>query len=303
MPQPVGTGFFWAGQQQRRLRGQLGLRQLAPGHDAGLDPRCRRREPEGEVDPADPVPDLLDGGLSTSCANQYFRNHMGEVPPGFEPHPALEKFGNKTTLDGNADRPQRGRLLVGRGHRNTGNCWFDNTGPDGTRESLTARPGDRPRGRPVDAGVPAGDCASSMGSAGLRDQSPGLLVCFGLWETDNRGRARRQRCPASPPRRYHAVQAGRLRSGPRPSPGRPLLLLIASRLRLRRGGATAGDNGRADSVVDIWGQSLSAGWSPAPSRRWSRAVIRRAPTEGTPGDHRRHPRQLAPQDSGSRFRS
>ena len=68
----------------------------------------------------------------------------------------------------------------------TGNCWYDNEGSDGTRDTLTADP---PVGPAEDESVPGflpEKCATSMGSAsGYSSKSPGLLVCFGLWETDN----------------------------------------------------------------------------------------------------------------------
>ena len=92
-------------------------------------------EAEGAVDPTDPLPDApATPVISTSCDNQYSGNHMGQVPPDFKPHPALTKFGNQTTLSGDADAAPNGvDFWWDEATPNTGNCWFDNTGPDGTR--------------------------------------------------------------------------------------------------------------------------------------------------------------------------
>src|SRR5206468_8212404 len=51
----------------------------------------------------------------------------------------------------------------------TGNCWFKNTGPDGTEGSVTSSPSPLPS-----------DCSKSLGSAPLND--PELLSCFGNFE-------------------------------------------------------------------------------------------------------------------------
>jgi hypothetical protein len=65
------------------------------------------------------------------------------VPEGFTPHKALTKFGNETGL---LDEPRPHRLPNGvdfwwdEEPTSDDNCWPDNTGPDGTRGSLTADP-------------------------------------------------------------------------------------------------------------------------------------------------------------------
>ena len=72
---------------------------------------------------------------STSCGNRYFDNQLGRVPEGLQAvRGAVRKFGNQVGAD-QGRRPQRRRLLVGRGRllgTVTGNCWYNNTGPDGT---------------------------------------------------------------------------------------------------------------------------------------------------------------------------
>ena len=69
---------------------------------------------------------------------------------------------------------------------NTGNCWYDNQGPDGTRESLTADPPIGPTAGQSMPGFLPEDCASSMGSApGYSSKAPVLLACYGQWEMDS----------------------------------------------------------------------------------------------------------------------
>ena len=51
VPQPVGTGLLLGGPQRRRLRRQLGVRQLAPGDDPGRrSPTSLPARAEGAVD-------------------------------------------------------------------------------------------------------------------------------------------------------------------------------------------------------------------------------------------------------------
>jgi hypothetical protein len=145
--------------------------------------------PEGETDPQTQCPTSGEGGLtySTSCANEYFGNHMGQVPPGFQPHEGLDWFGNKTSLDSSPKTAPNGvDFWWDEATVNTGNCWHDNEGPDGTRDSLTADP---PLGPSAGASMPGflpEDCASSMGSApGYTSKAPVLLACYGQWEMDS----------------------------------------------------------------------------------------------------------------------
>ena len=174
------------GQQRRQLLAQLGLRQLAPGHDACLDPRRRCGQPGGRGGLDRPSARPPPASYSTSCGNQYFGNHMGQVPPGFEPHPDLELFGNKTTLDGDRRPPPTESTSGGtrppRAPATAGTTTRGRT----ARATPHSGPADRPRGDQSVPGFLPEKCATSMGSAsGYSSKSPGLLVCFGLWETDN----------------------------------------------------------------------------------------------------------------------
>jgi hypothetical protein len=110
---------------------------------------------------------------------------MGQVPPGFQPHPQLDLFGNKTSLEGGSQTAPNGvDFWWDEATVNTGNCWYDNVGSDGTRESLTADPPIGPTAGQSMPGFLPENCGMSMGSApGYSVKAPILLACYGQWET------------------------------------------------------------------------------------------------------------------------
>jgi hypothetical protein len=140
--------------------------------------------PEGEVDPGVHCDTSGDGqGISTSCDNQFTGNHMGEVPPDFKSFPELTMFGNQTALKGDPKTAPNGvDFWWDEATTNTGNCWPNNTGPDGTHDSLTADPPIGPAGQSMPGFLPE-DCASSVGGPGYGAKVPGLLDCFAQWES------------------------------------------------------------------------------------------------------------------------
>jgi hypothetical protein len=85
----------------------------------------------------------------TSCQDEYTGNVMGNPPEGFKPSPAVGKFGNPTSLD---DPGYTNGVDFWWDEAPTeGNCWHDNAGPDGSRDSLT---GDPPIGPQPGTNVP-----------------------------------------------------------------------------------------------------------------------------------------------------
>jgi hypothetical protein len=176
VPQPVGTGFFWPGHNNGRFTGNWVFDNWRQGTMLVSIPDFVAGDYEGAVDPEIHCPTASPGSpqsVSTSCDNRYFGNHMGEVPPGFEPHPALTKFGNETTLQsGSKTAPNGVDFWWDEMTANTGNCWYDNTGPDGTPDSVTGDP----------AALPS-DCRTSTGSPAYSGKAPILLACYGQWET------------------------------------------------------------------------------------------------------------------------
>ncbi len=92
VPQPVGTGFWWAGNNDGNFSDNWVFDNWRQGTMLIAIPDAVSGTPEGELDPQVHCPTSSDSGLvySTSCANEYFGNHMGQVPPGFEPHDGLD---------------------------------------------------------------------------------------------------------------------------------------------------------------------------------------------------------------------
>lgn len=110
---------------------------------------------EGDVDPGVSCPGAPENGLSTSCGNRFFNNKMGQVPPGFVfPH-AVDQFQIKRGAIGRRNDPVDPRskdnfevvaepnLPNGNDFwwdeftSNTANCWYSNTGPNGSESGVT----------------------------------------------------------------------------------------------------------------------------------------------------------------------
>ncbi len=175
---PSGVGIFWAGHNNGRV------------HDNWIWDNWRNAAfllsipdflvtPEGNINPggsckSDP---RVDAALSTSCGNRFYNNHLGRVPRDFKPFGALYAFGNKVG-------PTRGVAKNGvdfwwdEGGLGTvsGNCWFNNKGPDGTNASVTGSGvGDG------DDALPS-DCTGTKGGDSVKLSY--LLSCFLAREGD-----------------------------------------------------------------------------------------------------------------------
>ena len=131
---PMGVGNVWPGVNSSTV------------HDNHIFDNWRRGTmlfavPEGLTrgQPVDPSPSACaNPAVMTSCSDEYRDNVMGKPPPGFKPSVAVGKFGNPSSLDG--DTPNGVDFWWDEFAGNTGNCWHDNVGPDGTRGSLTTDP-------------------------------------------------------------------------------------------------------------------------------------------------------------------
>ena len=189
VPQPVGTGFLWAGQQRRQLLGQLGLRQLAPGHDAGRDPRRRRGHARrARSDSQTQCPTSDGDGLLDLVREPVLRQPHGPGAARLRAAPGARDVRQRDDARRQReDRPQRRRLLVGRGHRRTPATAGTTTRGRTARATASRR---TRRSAPPRASRCPGSCRrtapTSMGSAGgYSSKAPGLLACYGQWETDN----------------------------------------------------------------------------------------------------------------------
>ncbi|CAN5568234.1 hypothetical protein BH20ACT15_BH20ACT15_01750 [soil metagenome] len=112
--------------------------------------------------------------INTSYRNEFHDNVMGRSPDA----PADPTWpGGRDEPDLNGQDFAWDKFLG-----NTGNCWYGNVGPDGTRESLTADPPIRPAalGGEVGPSVPLflpHDCATSVGTSNIAVEAE-LLNCL-----------------------------------------------------------------------------------------------------------------------------
>ena len=120
---------------------------------------------EGDIFPGLSCEGAPANGFSTSCGNRFHHNTMGRAPKGFTAPSAINKFDNVHSVgSGGVRKPNGndfwwGELFAS----NTGNCWFANTGVDGTAASVTG-PGEAGRLAAPDPQVLPSDCATSVGN-------------------------------------------------------------------------------------------------------------------------------------------
>ena len=189
VPQAVGTGIMWPGHNKGDFSNNKVFDNWQYGTFLISIPDAIAGEAEGNVDPENHCPAIVVPGLpsvaSTSCNNQYIDNKMGQVPKGIKPFKALGKFGNQSGLF-DAEVPKQ--LPNGTDHYwdeypiSDGNCWFNNEGPDGTRESLTADPLLGPTAGASTPGFLPENCDFSTGSPAYAAKAALLLECFAEWE-------------------------------------------------------------------------------------------------------------------------
>jgi hypothetical protein len=168
---PMGVGVLWAGHNDGAVHDnwifdnwRYGTQQLAIP-DAVVR-QFVDYEPEGGVDPG--ISCQTEPDISTSCHNYYFDNQMGVAPPKFKAPKAVRAFGN--LVGGRSGVLPNGLDFWWDEYAtNVGNCWFDNTGPDGTEASVTGPgPGDTPHILPTKPGCDSyegtGDAAKFLNS-------------------------------------------------------------------------------------------------------------------------------------------
>jgi hypothetical protein len=185
IPEPIGTGMIYFGYNDATVTENWFFDNWRRGTMLQATPdaliREFRGEPEGNLDEQIhcPTPSDEEPISTTSCDNKYTANHMGQVPEGFAPFPELTMFENQTSFSG-GEVPNRAPNGVDfwwdEWSGNTGNCWYDNQGPDGTRGSLTGDPPLGPEGQSMPGFLPE-DCISSLGR-GAPYKTSEVLECF-----------------------------------------------------------------------------------------------------------------------------
>jgi hypothetical protein len=187
VPQAVGTGIMWPGMNDGEFSNNRVFDNWQHGTLLIGIPDAIAGDAEGNLDPQDHCP--ASSAYSTSCANRYHGNVMGVVPDGFKKHPGLTKFGNESGLAVDGDTPPELPNGVDfwwdEAPTSNNNCWFNNTGIDGTRDSITASPPINPAGPNMSVpGFLPEDCATAVGNpAAYGAKAAVLLECFGEWES------------------------------------------------------------------------------------------------------------------------
>ena len=131
---PVGVGIFWAGHNNGRV---FDNRIWDNWRNAAflLSIPDFLVTPEGNIDPGG---SCTSPTLSTSCGNRFYDNKLGRVPRDFRAFPELYAFGNHVGAT-RGEAPNGVDFWWDEGGVGSvvNNCWFDNTGPDGTEASVT----------------------------------------------------------------------------------------------------------------------------------------------------------------------
>jgi Right handed beta helix region len=122
VPVPVGVGLWIAGGNANVVRNNHFWDNWRRGVMLFAVPDIFVCPPESD----DQVPGCDPSGASTSFRNQFYGNKMSQAPDG-----SVQPNGEDFWWD-------QGGLIVSAS--NSGNCWFDNTGRDGTPASLTSTP-------------------------------------------------------------------------------------------------------------------------------------------------------------------
>jgi hypothetical protein len=165
VPVPVGTGLWIAGGNDNVIRNNYFYDNHRRGTMLFAVPDQLVCGPAGSVDPSQLAgcnPSAVPP--STSYNNQFYGNVMGRSPDG-----DVMPNGNGDVANGRTD------FWWDQYEGNTGNCWHDNTGPDGTAGSVTSLPP-----APV---LPSACDDTSVGTGGPAQEQE-LVNCLGDYQFD-----------------------------------------------------------------------------------------------------------------------
>jgi hypothetical protein len=161
VPVPVGTGMWIAGGNDNVVRNNHFYDNFRRGVMLFAVPDQLVCGPEGNISPQQLAGcNPLAVPPSTSYRNEFAENVMGISPTG-----KVEPNGNGNPAEGRTD------FWWDQYAGNTGNCWHDNTGTDGTAASVTSTPS-----APL---LPAKCDETSVGTGSSEGQEAELLNCFG----------------------------------------------------------------------------------------------------------------------------
>jgi hypothetical protein len=164
---PLGTGIIYAGMNDARVHDNWIFDNWRDGASlfAVPDALTNGGGAEGDIFPGVSCPGAPANGISTSCGNRFYRNKVGRAPRGFRYPASIDLFGNAhASDDGGREKPNGNDFWWGEFFpSNTGNCWYDNRGFDGTAATVTG-PGEAGRLPGAAPQVLPSDCATSVGN-------------------------------------------------------------------------------------------------------------------------------------------
>jgi hypothetical protein len=166
VPVPIGTGILYAGMNDARVHHNWIFDNWRNGAMLFSIPDALTNGggAEGDIFPGVSCPGAPQNGFSTSCGNRFFDNHVGRAPRGFRFPDTIGMFGNAHAHDDERrSKPNGNDFWWGEFFSSsTGNCWFDNRGPDGTAASVTG-PGGAGRLPGAAPQVLPSNCGTSLG--------------------------------------------------------------------------------------------------------------------------------------------
>jgi hypothetical protein len=138
VPVPIGAGIIYAGMNDAKVHDNWFFDNWRFGTMlfAVPDALTSYGGPEGSVYPGVSCLGAPQNGLSTSCGNQQFGNRMGQVPAGFEFPEPLDRYNIPHGDEDSATLPNGLNFWWDEFLSNRKNCWYANTGPDGTAASV-----------------------------------------------------------------------------------------------------------------------------------------------------------------------
>jgi hypothetical protein len=163
-PVPVGTGMWIAGGNANVIRNNRFWDNWRRGTMLFAVPDifvCN--DPSNQVAGCNPVSPSDHTTSATSYRNQFYDNKMGQAPNGSSQPNGVDFWWDQ------------GGVIVDPSY-NSGNCWYSNTGSDGTAASVTGIPS--PSGSPPD-NLPS-DCNNSPLPGSQHNQVSELLACSEL---------------------------------------------------------------------------------------------------------------------------
>jgi hypothetical protein len=155
---PVGTGIIYPGINDARVHDNWFFDNWRDGAMllAVPDAITSNEGPEGDVYPGVSCEGAPANGISTSCGNHFFNNQMGRVPPGFRFPTALGQFNAVHSPNSAQVQPNGNDFWWDEFASNRWNCWYGNTGADGTSRVTGSGNAGRSPGVPPN---PLPDCA------------------------------------------------------------------------------------------------------------------------------------------------